>query len=250
MTEAARPAPDGERRAELAGALADVRRRVHDACATAGRGDAEVTLIGITKTFPVSDAYALAGLGVADLGESRDQEARVKAAQFEQWGMAEVRWHFVGRLQTNKCRSVARYAAAVHAVDRAEVVDALAAGVARLERAPLEVFVQLSLDGDPSRAGVPGADLPALADRVDAAAQLRLAGTMAIAPLGADPDAAFARLAELSLRLRDDHPEATAMSAGMSGDLAAAVAHGATHVRVGTALLGHRPADSHRTEPA
>jgi uncharacterized pyridoxal phosphate-containing UPF0001 family protein len=152
-----------------------------------------------------------------------------------------VRWHFVGRLQRNKCRSVAGYAAAVHAVDRAELVGALAAGARRAGRPGLDVLVQVSLDGDPARGGALPAGLPALAAAVAAAEPLRLRGVMAVAPQAADPDEAFARLAAVADALRADHPRATAISAGMSGDLEAAIRHGATHLRIGTALLGGRP---------
>jgi uncharacterized pyridoxal phosphate-containing UPF0001 family protein len=147
----------------------------------------------------------------------------------------------VGQLQRRKSRSVATYAASVHSVDRAELVTSLADAVGAVDRPRLDVFVQVSLDGDPDRGGVVAADVPALAEVIAGRAQLRLRGVMAVAPMDADPDAAFADLAEVAARLRADHPEADAISAGMSADLEAAVRHGATHVRVGTALLGRRP---------
>ncbi len=171
-----------------------------------------------------------------DLGENRDQEAKDKAAAVD-----GVRWHFVGGLQTNKARSVAAYADVVHSVDRPALVDALSKGAQRAERV-LEVLLQVSLDGDPERGGALPADLPALAEAAATADGLHLGGLMAVAPLGADPDRAFAELAELAERLRTEHPDAAAVSAGMSGDLEQAVRHGATHVRVGTALLGRRAA--------
>ena len=229
------PVPTAERVQELTAALAAVEQRLGAACAVAGRRRDEVVLIAVTKTRPASDVVALRELGVLDVGENRDQEAKAKAAQ-----VPDVRWHFVGGLQTNKARSVARYASAVHSVDRAELVSALSAGALRAER-DLDVLLQVSLDGDPARGGALVADVPALAEQAAAAPGLRLAGVMAVAPLGADPAAAFATLARIAADLRPDHPQAVAMSAGMSGDLEQAVAAGATHVRVGTALLGHRP---------
>ena len=222
------------RREELAANLAQVEARLVAACAVARRPREAVTLVAVTKTWPASDAALLRDLGVTDLGENRDQEAAEKAA-----AVGGVRWHFVGRLQTNKARSVARYADVVHGVDRPELVQALSAGAVRARRA-LEALVQVSLDGDPDRGGASLDQVPVLADLLAAAEGLRLAGVMAVAPLGLLPGAAFARLAEVAARLQSDHPGAVVISAGMSGDLEQAVAHGATHVRVGSAILGSR----------
>jgi pyridoxal phosphate enzyme (YggS family) len=238
---------DGERQAELVSSLGALRSRIADACVAAGRDPHSVTLIAVTKTYPATDVAALAALGVADIGESRDQEAAAKVdavAELLRTAPAgvppQLRWHFVGRLQARKARSVACYAAAVHSVDRTELVARLAAGVARAGRARLDVFVQVSLDGDPARGGVLGDHVVSLADDIAGRAELRLRGVMAVAPMGADPDAAFAELAVTAARLRAHHPQASAISAGMSADLEAAVAHGSTHVRVGSALLGRR----------
>jgi hypothetical protein len=236
---------DDGRRAELVGALGAVRSRIADACAAAGRDVRTVTLIAVTKTYPATDVATLARLGLLDVGESRDQEAAAKVDETAQL-LAQLpdtsapRWHFVGQLQRRKSRSVAGYAHAVHSVDRTELVQALSAAVEQIDRAPLEVFLQLSVDGDPDRGGALAADIPALADAVAAADRLRLRGLMAVAPMDADPDEAFAVVEQASTRLRGDHPDADAISAGMSGDLEQAVRHGATHVRVGTALLGRR----------
>ena len=227
-----------ERAGQLAAALAALEERLSAACAAAGRRRDEVVLVAVTKTHPAGDVAALRDLGVRDFGENRDQEAREKAR-----AVPDVRWHFVGGLQTNKARSVATYADVVHSVDRPGLVDALSAGAQRAGRA-LDVLLQVSLDGDPARGGALAGDLPALADRVAGAAALRLAGVMAVAPRETDPDRAFAELARVAERLRAAHPGATAVSAGMTGDLEHAVRHGATHVRVGTALLGRRPPPS------
>ena len=229
--------PEDRRAARLAANLAAVRERIAAACVAAGRWPGDVTLIAVTKTFPVEDVRRLVALGVTDFGENRDQEARSKAA-----AVPGVRWHFVGRLQRNKARSVASYADVVHSVDRAELVDTLETASAGVRDHPLTVLVQVNLDADldPRRGGVRPVDVPALADRIAIADHLHLAGVMAVAPLGEQADAAFARLAEVSARLRTVHPDAAMVSAGMSGDFEAAVRHGATHTRVGTALLGGR----------
>lgn len=229
-----------QRRAELAANLARVRARIVAACGAAGRRRGEITLIAVTKTFPASDVIALAALGVRDVGENRDQEAAVKAAEVAEAVQEDVRWHFVGRLQRNKCRSVVRYAAMVHSVDRAPVADALAAAAAGRPQ-PLDVLIQVSLDGDPKRGGMAIPGVAELADRIAQRPSLRLRGVMAVAPLGSDPDVAYQQLRQAVSKLRRDHPEATVVSAGMSGDLEAAIRHGATHVRVGSALLGSRP---------
>ncbi|MBA9006496.1 YggS family pyridoxal phosphate-dependent enzyme [Thermomonospora cellulosilytica] len=226
------------RRDELAANLRTVRERIAAACAAAGRDPAEVTLVAVTKTFPASDVRLLAGLGVADVGENRDQEAAAKAAECADLPLT---WHFVGQLQTNKARSVAGYADVVHSVDRARLVTALSSAAVRAGRT-LRCLVQVSLDERPGRGGAAPSEVPELADLIAASDGLELGGVMAVAPLGADPAPAFARLAGVAERLRAAHPSATVISAGMSGDLEQAVACGATHVRIGTALLGGRGA--------
>jgi pyridoxal phosphate enzyme (YggS family) len=234
-----------ERVEELRQRLDAVEQRVLRACQTAGRRRGDVTLVVVTKTFPASDVRALAGMGVRDVAESRDQEAAPKAAECEDLGL---RWHFVGRLQTNKAASVARYASWVHSVDRSRVVTALDRGASRVGRV-LDCLVQVDLserptgepDGAGGRGGTAPADVARLADEVAAAEWLRLAGVMGVAPLGGDARAAFGRLVEVSCRLRERHPGAVAVSAGMSGDLEEAVGAGATHLRVGSAVLGSRP---------
>lgn len=220
---------------ELAGRLAALERRLTAACARVGRDRSEVELVAVTKFHPVEDIEVLRDLGVRAFGESRDQEARVKARR-----VPDVQWHFVGRLQTNKAASVASYAAVVESCDRLPLVSALSVGASRAGR-ELDVLVQASLDGAPDRGGVALEGLPAVAAAVAEAPCLRLRGVMAVAPLGADPAEAFARLAEAAAALRAAHPYATVLSAGMTADLEQAVAAGSTSVRVGTALLGPRP---------
>ncbi|MDI2126193.1 YggS family pyridoxal phosphate-dependent enzyme [Yinghuangia seranimata] len=225
-----------DRRDELAANLKDVRARIDAACDAAGRARDAVTLIVVTKTYPASDVRLLAGLGVREVGENRDQEAAPKAAATAD---LDLTWHYVGQLQTNKARSVAGYADVVHSVDRSRLVDALSSGAVRHGR-DLTCLLQVSLDGDTARGGALPADVPALADAVVAAPGLRLGGLMAVAPLHGEPARAFEALAEMSTRLREAHPTATMVSAGMSNDLEQAVEAGATHVRIGTAVLGVR----------
>ncbi|MBP3044270.1 YggS family pyridoxal phosphate enzyme [Arthrobacter jiangjiafuii] len=259
MTSSTSPAA---RRDELAARLETVRRRI----SVAAPAGTDPTLIVVTKYFPAADVELLAGLGVQDVGENKDQEASAKSAETAQLGLS---WHFIGQLQSNKAKSVVRYAAAVHSVDRLSLVSALDKAMTVEQqrradadlppRAVLDCFLQVDLrnpnpsgpgavpaagepGGGPGRGGAMPADLPALADAVAARPGLRLAGVMAVAPLQEDPGAAFARLQALSDRLRAEYPEASGISAGMSRDLEAALAHGATHLRIGSDILGPRPA--------
>jgi hypothetical protein len=236
---------DTGRRAQLAASLDAVRGRIARACAAAGRDPGSVTLVAVTKTYPASDVELLAGLGVTDIGENRDQEAAAKVAEVLADGV-KVRWHYVGQLQRNKTKSVVRYADVVESVDSLRLAGALDDASRRHRSTALDVLVQVSIDGDPARGGAVAdaqdadRDLWRVADAVAASEGLRLGGVMAVAPLDWDPDRAFAMLAGLAARLAADHPGATVVSAGMSGDLEQAVRHGATHVRIGTSLLGMR----------
>jgi hypothetical protein len=231
--------PDsGERRAELAANLAAVQGRIAAACAASGRRATEVQLIAVTKTFPVPDILILHELGIDDVGENKDQEAAPKVAACTAAGVT-LRWHFVGQLQVNKAASVASYAYMVHSVDRPRLVEALGrrAVVAGRE---LRCLVQVSLDSEAGRGGAEPREVPGLADAIAAREGLVLAGVMAVAPLGEPPGPAYARLREIAETVRAAHPGAQVISAGMSGDLGEAIAEGATHVRIGTALLGGR----------
>jgi pyridoxal phosphate enzyme (YggS family) len=240
VNAAQRPRPDGSRRDEIAAGLDSVRRRIAAACEEGGRWPDEVRLIVVTKTFPAEDVRILADLGVGDVGENRHQEAVGKHAECAGLGLT---WHFVGALQTNKAAAVAEYADVVHSVDRQRLVRALGKAAERTGRT-LRCLVQVDLDESGAAEGRSGArpdDVPELAAALAAHPRLEVAGVMGVAPLGEDPEPAFARLAEVAARLRSAHPSADMVSAGMSGDLEAAVRHGATHVRVGTAVLGKRP---------
>ncbi|GAA2425185.1 YggS family pyridoxal phosphate-dependent enzyme [Streptomyces mauvecolor] len=234
-----------DRKTELAENLARVEERIASACAAAGRKRADVTLIVVTKTYPASDVRLLHGLGVRHVAENRDQDAAPKAAACAD---LDLTWHFVGQLQTNKVRSVASYADMVQSIDRAKLIGSLSTAAVRAGR-ELGCLIQVALDAESGERGERGGVAPdgieELAALVEQAPGLRLGGLMTVAPLAGEyagrQRAAFERLLEFSSRLRADHPAANMVSAGMSADLEEAVAAGATHVRVGTAVLGVRP---------
>ncbi|MFF3708416.1 YggS family pyridoxal phosphate-dependent enzyme [Streptomyces phaeochromogenes] len=234
-----------DRKAQLAGNLAKVEERITAACVAAGRKREEVTLIVVTKTYPSDDVRILSELGVRHVAENRDQDAAPKAAACSDLPLS---WHFVGQLQTNKVRSVVGYADVVQSVDRARLVTALSKEAVRRER-ELGCLIQVALDAEETgrgeRGGVGTGGIEELAGLVAEAPGLRLDGLMTVAPLtgpyAGRELAAFERLMDLSTDLRSAHPAANMVSAGMSADLEQAVAAGATHVRVGTAVLGVRP---------
>lgn len=234
-----------DRKSQLAANLAEVEERIAAACAAAGRKREEVTLIVVTKTYPASDVRILSELGVRHVAENRDQDAAPKAADCSDLPLT---WHFVGQLQTNKVRSVVSYAGVVQSVDRPKLVTALSTGAVRAER-ELGCLIQVALDAEENgrgeRGGVGPGGIEELAGLVAAAPGLRLDGLMTVAPLtgpyAGRQQAAFERLMEFATLMRAAHPAANMVSAGMSADLEQAVAAGATHVRVGTAVLGVRP---------
>lgn len=224
---------------QLRGALAHVNTRIARACADADRDPSDVELVVVTKTFPASDVRLLAELGVTDVAENKQQELAAKHAELA--GEVSLRWHFVGHLQSNKAGAVAQDADVVHSLDRAKLVAPMERRAAEQGRG-LELLLQVSLDppGADHRSGVDTDALAALADLVSAAPHLTLRGLMAVAPLGDDPAVAFGRLAEIRSEFLAAYPSATWLSAGMSADLEHAIGAGATHVRVGSAVLGSR----------
>ena len=232
---------------DLAANLESVRARIDAAARSAGRNPAEVALLAVSKTWPADDVRALAALGQRDFGENRAQELLAKAGELA--GLP-LRWHFIGQLQRNKAAAVARLGAVVHTVDRDSLARTLDRAGREGER-PVDVLVQVDLGGAAgelaARGGAAPGDVPALADLVASCPGLRLRGLMAVAPRGEEPGPAFERLAAVAARVRTDHPGAVELSAGMSADLEAAVAAGATLVRVGTALFGDRPLASGET---
>lgn len=236
-----------KRSEQLAAAIAAVQDRIERACAQVNRPSSEVKLLPVTKRFPASDAAELIRLGLGELAENKDQEAGPKSrAVGELLPGVGVRWHMVGQLQRNKARSVARWASVVQSVDSPRLAEALARAVdsaltAGDRSSPLDVLIQVSLDGDPARGGCPISGIGALAEGVTRSSELNFRGLMAVAPLGWSPEKAFDLLSKVAGLTRNDHPEANEMSAGMSADLETAIAYGSTCVRVGTALLGERP---------
>lgn len=234
--------PGDARRQEIAANLAAVRERIETTCASVGRSPDEVTLVVVTKFFPASDVALLADLGVRHVGENRHQEAEAKVGRCTADGVRGLVWHFIGGLQSNKAAAVARYADVVESVDRVKLVRPLDRGAHERGR-DLDVLLQVSLDppGASQRNGAAAEDLPKLADAVLGAEGLRLRGVMAVAPLGRPALPAFERLTVLVASVRAGAPDADIVSAGMSGDFEDAIRCGATHVRIGSAILGNRP---------
>ncbi len=212
-----------------------VTSQISDAARDAGRAPGDITTIVVTKFHPAELVRELSALGVRNFGESRHQEAQPKIAELAD---LDAVWHFVGQVQSKKAKLIRGYVDVVHSVDRASLIDALAGDEAAL---PLDVFIQVNLTDDPDRGGASPSEIAAIADRVVAAPGLRLRGLMAVAPLRVDVRREFAGVRELSERLRSAHPEASALSMGMSGDFREAIAEGATHLRIGTAITGNRP---------
>lgn len=217
----------------LAERLSRVQSEIADASRAANRDPVSVTTIVVTKFHPASLVRDLASLGVRDFGESRHQEAQAKVAELAD---LDATWNFVGQLQSKKARQVKAYANVLHSVDRESLVDALGDG-----GEVRDAFIQVNLTGEEHRGGVLPTNLDALVERVAASTGLRLIGLMTVAPLHGEARAAFARLRELSERVRETVPGASALSMGMSGDFREAILEGATHLRIGTAITGNRP---------
>lgn len=209
-----------DRRTELANNLAEVRSTIPDS----------VHLIVVTKTFPLSDAQLLHELGVTEFGENRDQEGREKAP------LVPGKWHFQGQLQSNKLKSICSWADVIQTIDSVRYVQLVSKAAAK----DLEVFIQVSLDGEAHRGGALPGDLNQIADEILATSNLNLQGLMAVAPLDEEPDSAFERLALIHQSFVARYPNAPYLSAGMSGDYLSAISHGATHIRVGSSILGSR----------
>jgi len=232
------------RRDEIAAGLAETEERIAAACEAAGRSRKEITLIVVTKTHPASDVDILAELGVTDVGENRHPEAELKMEELHAMEADHVatlpRLHFLGGLQTNKAGAVARYADVVHSVDRVKLANSLSRGAEAAGRT-LQCLIQVDFDAtDPGRSGVVPAGIPEIAAAIATSEHLSLGGLMTVAPLGEDPVPHFEHLVRLSAELRSDHPDATIVSAGMSADFEAAIAAGATHLRIGRSVLGVR----------
>lgn len=247
--ESAGHQPTAERRSDLAAKLARAQARVEAACQAAGRASADVQLLPVTKFFPATDVLALVDAGASEFGESREPEAGRKADEVRSsTGRPDLRFHMIGQLQRNKAKTVALWADRVHSVDSAKLARALDRAVAAAREdgdrdGALEILIQIGLDDDEAkgRGGVPGDELPALAEEIAAYESLDLRGLMVITPLHGSTEAWMAKAAEIHDRFVADHPDAAELSAGMSGDLEIAVEYGSTCVRVGTAIMGDRP---------
>ena len=223
------------RKAELSANLSQVQKRIEEACAAAGRDIAEIELIVVTKTYPASDVVLLSELGVRNVGENKHPEAQIKKAEA---AVPNVRWHFLGGLQSNKAAVVASYADAIHSVDRLKLLPALAKGA---PESKVDCFVQIRLSETEGRAGIEPQNVHQLTDELVRYENLRLVGVMGVAPLGVDPTPSFELLARIAADLEQRHSAPMAISAGMSDDLEKAVFAGATHLRIGRAILGERP---------
>ena len=228
-----------DRRAYLSRRVSQTKARIADAAVRAGRSASDVTLIAVTKTWPSSDVRLLAALGVTDVGENKAKELVDKVAECQELPLT---WHFVGQLQRNKVKQVVPLVDMIHSVDRSALVMAIDRAVAEVDGSPMKCLVQVNLDPSviEGRAGVAPREALRLADEVAGAEHLTLAGVMAVAPRGLDPQPAFDLLRDVSGRITDQHRSATVISAGMSGDFVPAIAAGATHIRLGSALLGER----------
>jgi len=219
-----------DRRSEITSNLQAVRDEISKAVASAGRSLEEITLIAVTKTFPASDVEILRDLGVTHFGENRDSDAAPKAST------VAGTWHFQGQIQSNKLKSITSWANVIHSLDEIRHFEVIEKSAPH----PLDIFCQVSLDGSEGRGGVSEQKLYELAQAIEKSATHRLQGLMAVAPLGVDPTVAFSKLSAIRKAFMADFPKANKLSAGMSGDYKEAIAYGATHIRIGSSILGSR----------
>lgn len=229
-----------ERKSQILENLKLVRERIKSAAISANRNPDDINLIAVTKNFPIPDLLTLYEAGVRDFGENRDQEARQKVAQLP----SDINWHFQGQIQSNKLKSITQWATYIHSVDQfryAKMISDFTEGANR------SIFIQISLDNPPNadqesqtRGGVNPDTLLQLADEISQLPKVELLGVMAVAPLNGSVTEAFSRIAQFSSTLIKTHPQAKALSIGMSGDFEEGIKHGATHLRIGTSILGNR----------
>ena len=217
------------RKTEIAENLQEVKERVIQAARSVNRDPAEIHLIVVTKTFPITDIEFLLQFGVSDFGENRDQEAAPKAQSLA------ATWHFQGQIQSNKIKSISQWADVIHSISSAKEILKFAQSPRKHQ-----VFLQVSLDGEVGRGGADPSDLAQMAQLVNESNNLELYGLMAVAPLGQEPEKAFAHLAQINQEFREHFPNSKFLSAGMSGDFETAIQYGATHIRVGSSILGSR----------
>jgi pyridoxal phosphate enzyme (YggS family) len=222
-----------QREEDIAAALSSVEDRISAAATTAGRKRSEISLIAVTKTYPVTDVQILRNLGVENFGENRSDEGSEKSE------IVPATWHFQGQVQSRKLKDIAHWASFIHSIDSSDHITKLSRICAERDR-KISIFLQLSLDGAPDRGGVRAEELNRLADQVATDTNLHLAGLMCVPPVEYEFDRAFSEIAEAHTRFKNSHPGATALSAGMSSDFEVAIAYGATHLRVGSEILGSR----------
>lgn len=223
----------------LADRLGEAQQRIAAAASNCGRAAEEIKLIVVTKNHPTQLVFDLLDLGVRDFGENRDQEAAPKALEVREHSALKHRWHFIGQLQSNKVKSVVSYADSIHSLDRQSLLDAL--GKATIERqVPLDVFIQLNLTDDPARGGIQPQNLLGFAENVLKHRGLNLVGVMGVAALDNNLDRDFGAIRSASESLKSIKPDANLISAGMSEDFETAIAFGATHLRIGSAITGKR----------
>ena len=223
-----------DRKSEIATNLATVTERITAAAKKVNRSPSDIKLIAVTKTFPITDLQFLYELGVRDFGENRDQEASQKVSELP----SDIDWHFQGQIQSNKLKSITSWASYIHSVDQLKYAKMISEFAGDQKKS---IFLQISLDEIPeSRGGVDPSKLLELASELSHFSNLNLMGLMAVAPLDEDTDQAFARLSKYHHLFVEHFPEAKFLSAGMSGDYVSAIIHGATHIRIGSSILGNR----------
>ena len=219
---------------QIAANLKQVNENIASAAKKAGRSIDEITLIVVTKTFPLSDLEILYELGLREFGENRDQEAVEKVDKLPN----DIKWHFQGGIQSNKLKSIATWASCIHSVDQlkyAQIISDQNIPIAK------PIFIQLSLDEPPeSRGGVDPAKLFDLALSIEKLPGVSLQGLMAVAPLTSPLSDSFARLRAIQDEFKAVYKNATYLSAGMSGDYEMAISYGTTHLRIGSSILGNR----------
>ena len=219
---------------EISTALKGVEQRISAAAISAGRSQSEITLISVTKTYPASDVAILQSLGVTNFGENRSEEGIEKSAQ-----VAGI-WHFQGQVQSRKLRDIASWASFIHSIDSSDHAEKLSRICAELDK-EISIFLQLSLDGAVGRGGVAASEVIALAEKVSDLPNIKLAGLMCVPPVTYEHQRAFSEIAKIHQGFIASFPTANLLSAGMSSDFEVAIAHGATHIRVGSQILGSRP---------
>jgi pyridoxal phosphate enzyme (YggS family) len=221
---------------DISQALSQVEERIVRACRSVGRIRDDVTLIAVTKTYPASDVQILQGLGINNFGENRDAEGVEKSS------LIKAHWHYQGEVQSKKIGSISRWAGTVHSLDDLSHIEKFDRALQALGDKSLQVFIQVSLDGNPTRSGLQPRDLMQACQAVTNSSHLHLMGVMAVPPVEFDPEKSFAHVAAIAEGVKSSFPEARYLSAGMSGDFEVAIAYGATHIRIGSQILGSRSA--------